>query len=333
MITAITGPTGFIGQHLVQRLLREDNTLRLLVRNTSCLDRLADLPVEISQTDLLDLASLKRALKGCNRLYHLAAYAKNWAPDRNTFFETNVRGFRNALEACLTAGIKRVVFVSSSVVNGPSHGQPVSESNARLDIPFFTEYEESKARSEAIIPEFLNRGLEVVIARPTRVYGPGLLSEANSVTRILQYYLRFRTCLVLGSGQQVGNYVYVDDVVEGLRLTMLQGRNGEAYLLGGENVSLAGFYNLLEEVSGRRALRIKIPVSLALATARLETWKAEKLQIYPLITEGWVRTFLQNWAVSHQKASQELSYQPRSLQEGLKLTCEWLGYTYQDSSG
>ncbi|MDD8031141.1 MAG: NAD-dependent epimerase/dehydratase family protein [Acidobacteriota bacterium] len=326
MPIGITGGTGFIGQRLVKRLLQEGQELRLLVRNSSCPGQLSNLPVEISRIDLQDLTSLERALNGCERLYHLAAYAKNWAPEKNTYFKINVRGFKNLLEACLMAGVQRVVYVSSSVVSGPSQEKPVSELNTRQGFPFLTEYEESKARSEEIIPDFLARGLEVITARPTRVYGPGLMSEANSVTRLIRYYLKFRTCLVLSSGQQVGNYVYVDDIVEGLKLLMSAGRNGEAYILGGENISLSGFYQTLREVSGRRALKIRIPVSLALAIARLETWKAQTLGRYPLITEGWVKTFLQNWAASHQKASRELGYQPRSLKEGLRLTCEWLGY-------
>ena len=326
MLIGITGGTGFIGQHLVKRLLLEGQKLRLLVRNSSCLHQLSDLPVEISQIDLQNPTSLEKALNGCIQLYHLAAYAKNWAPEKNTYFKINVKGFENLLEACLKAGVQRVVYVSSSVVSGPSQDQPVCELNSRQGLPFFTEYEESKARSEEIIPEFLARGLEVITSRPTRVYGPGLMSEANSVTRLIRYYFKFRAYLVLGSGQQVGNYVYVEDVVEGLKLLMSAARNGEAYILGGENISLLGFFQTLRKVSGQRALKIKIPVSLALAIARLETWKAEIFGRYPLITEGWVKTFLQNWAANHQKASQELGYQPRSLKEGLKLTCNWLGY-------
>ncbi|MGB9893851.1 MAG: NAD-dependent epimerase/dehydratase family protein [Candidatus Saccharicenans sp.] len=322
----MTGGTGFIGQNLVRNLLATGENVRLLVRDISALPPSMNSPLEIIQTNLLDQTSLTRALKGCSYLYHLASYARNWAFDKNIFFKINVEGLRNILEASLNAGLKRVVYVSSSVVSGPSSDRPVAEETIRGNIPFFTEYQESKAQSEKIIPEYLRRNLEVVIARPTRVFGPGRLSEANSVTKLIRFYLSYRVGLLLNQGQEIGNYVYVDDIVEGLKLIMARGRNGEAYILGGENISLSGFYDLLEAVSGLKALRIKIPASLALAIARLESLKARKFKIYPLITEGWVKTFLQNWAFSHEKASRELGYRPRNLKEGLKLTIDWLGW-------
>ena len=326
MITAITGGTGFIGQHLVRSLLNNGERLRLLVRTSSRRLEPGTFPVEIMEIDLLDATSLKKALTGCRRLYHLAARARNWSPDEKQFFKINVEGFRNVLEAALIAGLERVVYVSSSVVSGPSDSAPVTEDRNRDHIPCFTEYEASKARSEKIIPAYLQRGLEIVIARPTRVYGPGLMSEANSVTRLIKYYLRYRLCPVLGHGEQKGNYVYVADVVTGLKLLMSRGRPGEAYFLGDENVSLSCFYDLLAAVSGRRAIRMMIKPSFALTMARLESWKARRLGFYPLITEGWVRTFLQNWEVSTEKARRELGYRPRGLAAGLKSTCNWLGY-------
>lgn len=330
MRTAITGSTGFIGQHLVKSLINDGERLRLLLRKPVQKGWLTGLPLEIVRANLLKQTELNQALRGCHQLYHLAAHARNWSLDPRAFYRINVEGFRNILEASLAAGVRRVVFVSSSVVSGPSATGPVSEDRNRKHIPFFTEYEASKALAEQLVPEYLQRGLEITVARPTRVYGPGLLSESNSVTRLTKYYLKYRLCLVLNQGQEVGNYVFVEDVVAGLKLLMSGGRSGQAYFLGGENISLSGFYDLLEEITGRRALRLKISPTLALIVARLESWKARRLRIYPLITENWVRTFLQNWAVSVDRARQELGYRPRPLKEGLKITCRWLGYPVKE---
>jgi len=325
MSTGVTGGTGFIGQVLLSQLVEEGEKIRLLVRASSQVDDLTKFPLEIVRTDFDNADSLSVALSGCDQLYHLAAYARNWAPDKKTFFQANVEGLRNVLEASVKCGLKRVVYVSSSVSKGPSQEGLMSESTSRHNIPYLTEYEESKALSERIIPEYISRGLEIIVAKPTRVYGPGKLSEANSVTRMVRSYLKYRICLILNHGQEIGNYVYVNDVAEGLRLMMKKGRPGEDYILGGENISLSGFFDTLEAVSGRKALRLRIAVPLALSIARFETWKAKTLRIYPLITEGWVRTFLQNWAFSHEKAARELGYRPKNLTEGLKLTCRWLG--------
>lgn len=330
MTVAVTGGTGFIGQALVRKLVEDGEKVRLIARASSQVGYLARLPIEIIRAELGNVSSLRSALAGCQQLYHLAAYARNWASDRETFYRVNVEGLRNVLEASISCGLKRLVYVSSSVANGPSLNGPVSESNSRENIPYFTEYEESKALSEKIIPEYLDRGLEIVVAKPTRVYGPGKLTEANSVTRMIRTYLKYRVCLILNQGKETGNYVFVDDVVQGLKLMMEKGRPGEDYILGGENISLSGFFDALEEVSGRKALRIKISVPLAVTISRFESWKAKTLGFYPLITEGWVRTFLQDWSFSHEKATKELGYQPRSLKEGLRLTCEWLGYNSGD---
>ncbi len=326
MAVALTGGTGFIGQALVTRLVKEGLSVRLIVRRGSNNRLNKKLPVETFSADLNDVDSLKIALKGCQQVYHLAALAKNFDPEPENFYRVNVEGFRSLLEASLAVGLKRVVFVSSSVVKGPSRGEPVRESSRRPDVPFFTDYEKSKALADKIIDDYLDKGLEVMVARPTRVYGPGPLTEANSVTRLIKIFLQYRLCLILNQGQEIGNYVYVEDVAEGLQLIMKNGRSGEDYILGGENVSLNEFYDKLEEVSGRKAIRLKISVPLAMTVARLETAKARWLRFYPFITVSWVRTFLENWAFSHQKAKAELGYEPRSLREGLRLTCEWLGY-------
>ncbi|MDI6845387.1 MAG: NAD-dependent epimerase/dehydratase family protein [Candidatus Saccharicenans sp.] len=327
MITAITGGSGFIGRRLVESLLRDGEKVRLLLRNPESSKQAEDFPLEPVKADILRRDELRPALEGCDKLYHLAAYARNWAPDSQTFYRVNVEGFKNILEVSLAAGVKRLVFVSSAVVSGPSENQPVVEETRREHLPFLTDYEASKALAEKLVPEYINRGLEIVVARPTRVFGPGLLTEANSVTRLIKYYLRYRLCPVLGDGSQLGNYVFVDDVVNGLKLLMSRGQSGETYFLGGENVSLSGFYDLLEETTGRKAVRLKISPAAAFALARLESWKARFFGIYPLITEGWVKTFLLNWAVSIDKARRELGYSPRSLKEGLMLTCRWLGFS------
>lgn len=111
----------------------------------------------------------------------------------------------------------------------------------------------------------------MVIARPTRVYGPGQLTEANSVTRLITGFLKYRICLLLDQGREIGNYVYVDDVANGLELMMERGRPGEDYILGGENVSLYEFYRQLEESFGRKAFKLKIGSRLAMMVAKLET--------------------------------------------------------------
>ena len=130
--------------------------------------------------------------------------------------------------------------------------------------------------------------------------------------------------VVLAGVVNVGNYAFVDDLVRGHILAMEKGRVGERYILGGENVSLRRLFDLVDETTGKRHVRLGLPAWLAMAYGRLERTKARWFRRYPVITPGWVETFLQDWAYSSAKAERELGYIITPLQEGIGVTCEWL---------
>jgi farnesol dehydrogenase len=194
----------------------------------------------------------------------------------------------------------------------------------RITPRFFTEYEESKTIAERDALRAAADGLPVVVVNPTRVYGPGRLTEGNSVTVMIDLYDRGRFPALLAGGANVGNYALVDDLVSGHILAMERGRVGERYILGGENVSLRELFDLVDEVTETRHLRFSLPPRLAKAYGRLEEKKAEWFGVYPRITPGWVETFLQEWAYSSAKAERELGYTVTPLEEGIGLTCDWL---------
>jgi len=324
MAILVTGGTGFIGRLLVQKLVSRGEEIRLLVRPTSELAGLDDKRIQLCPGDVTDGESVRAAVAGCPRVFHLAAYARSWAKDSSRFSRVNVEGTKNILDACLEKRVERIVIASTSVTLGPSSDQRHNEAAERDETFFSTEYERSKYQAEKTALDYIPRGLSVVFVNPTRVYGPGKLTEANSVTKLIKIYLRLRACLILGKGREIGNYVLVDDVVSGLLLAMTRGRTGERYILGGENVSLSDFFGLLRKVSRKRGLRLFVPARLALAVGRFEEWKARHLGVHPLITREWVHNFLTDWAFSSQKAEAELGYHPTSLEEGLRLTLSWL---------
>ncbi len=320
----ITGATGFIGTRLVQELVGRGCSVRALTRPSSKTDGLDGQRVELRQGNILDPESLRRAMDGCEQVYHLAAYARNWAREREVFFQQNVNGTRQVLAAAQACRVKRLVITSTIVTLGPTAPGVVGDENmARSTLRFFTEYEESKTLAEQEVLRWAARGGPAVIVNPTRVYGPGKLTEGNSVTRMIDQYQRGRLPVLLNGGRNVGNYAFVDDLVRGCVLAMEKGRLGERYVLGGENVSLKGFFNLVDEVTGRRHRQISLPRWAALAFGRLEQFKAQWLGIYPQITPGWVETFLADWAYSSAKAERELGYTITPLREGIRATCEW----------
>ena len=321
----VTGATGFIGTALVAELVTRGNRVRALTRTASNREGLALEHVSLVEGDVLDPESLERGMAGCSAVIHLAGYARNWARDARVFFAHNVEGTRNVLAAARAAGAERVVVTSTVVTFGPTPpGIVGDETMPRGTTGFLTEYEESKTAAEREALRFATEGLPVVIVNPTRVYGPGKLTEGNSVSLMVDLYDRGKLPVLLDGGRSIGNYVLVDDVVRGHILAMEKGRIGERYILGGENASLKGFFEVVDDVSGKKHRQVSLPRPVALAYAHLEQRRAQWFGAYPRITPGWVETFLRDWAYSCAKAERELGYTRTPLREGIRRTYEWL---------
>jgi farnesol dehydrogenase len=164
----------------------------------------------------------------------------------------------------------------------------------------------------------------LVIVNPGRGFGPGHLTEGNSLTKVIDLYDRGKMPFLLGGGRNVGNWVLVDDVVQGLISAMDHGRSGEKYLLGGENLSLKQFLQLVDQASGKRHVQITIRRPASMTYAWLHKQRAAWLGIYPQITPDWVRVFLTEWAYSSEKAQRHLGYQITPLNVAVRRTYEWL---------
>lgn len=323
MATLITGATGFIGRSLAATLANRGEELRLLCRPTADTIGLEARGVTVCRGDIGDRPSIRAAIAGCDSVYHLAACAKSWVRDENQFVRNNIEGVRNILEAALVHGVRRVVAVSSSVSYGPSNGTPTDEEAERSRGPF-TLYERTKLMGDACADQAFRRGLDLVVVHPTRVFGPGVLTESNSTTRMFLLYLRGRWHWLPGSGAAIGNYAFIDDVVDGLILAMEQGRAGEHYIIGGANVSYRELFDRIARLACCRRVLIPIHRSVAMTLATIEVCRARLTRHHPLITPGWVRTFLADWAYSSAKAIRELGYRPTPLDEALARTIDWI---------
>jgi nucleoside-diphosphate-sugar epimerase len=129
---------------------------------------------------------------------------------------------------------------------------------------------------------------------------------------------------VLMGGGKVGNWVYVHDVAAGIIGAMQHGRAGEKYLLGGENLSLKQFLQIVDRITGRRHFQITIRRPAAMIYAGFQQWRANWFGVYPQITPAWVRVFLADWAYSSAKAQRELGYKITPMEDAVRKTYEWL---------
>jgi len=330
----VTGGTGFIGSRLVSDLLRQGQRVKALSRRAQLnfapgvgreLTPAELALLEIVPGDITDPDSVRRGMSGCTHVFHLAGYAKNYAPRRQTYWDINVAGLRNVLTAAREQNVQRVVWTSTMLTFGPTPiGTVAVEATPRSRPDCLTDYEASKVDAERLAAQFSAEGQDIVTVNPGRVYGPGHLTEGNALALLIDQYDRGRAPILLNLGRNVGNYVYVEDVVQGHLLAMQRGRAGEKYLLGGQNISLKEFFRAIDQISGKRHWQLPVFRFSALLFAYGHLACAKLFKIHPQITPPWVRTFLLDWAYSSAKAERELGYQITPLEDGLKITYEWL---------
>lgn len=333
----VTGASGYIGSKLVEILLERGDFVRGLSRRTRPeippgYEKSANLlwnhpHFEYLPGDVTDIEAIRNGMRGCDHVFHMAAYAKNWARDVSIYERVNIEGMRNVFQVALEQKVKRIVWTSSIVTFGPSRpGEIRNESTfPRATESFATDYERTKTLAEIeALSWAAEKNLPLVIVNPTRVYGPGQFSEGNAMAELIADYTSGKAPFLPNRGVNIGNYAFVDDVAFGHLLAMEHGRIAERYILGGENVTLRELYEHVDFVSGKKHLKIPLLKFGPFVFSYMQYYRARIFGVYPRITPGWIRTFVDDWAFSCEKAKTELGYAPRPLREGLDITWKWL---------
>jgi farnesol dehydrogenase len=244
-------------------------------------------------------------------------------PEREVFDAVNVGGLKNALAAAQAAGA-RLLYTSSFIALGPTGAQPADESLARDGRGYRNDYERTKAIADGIAREAAAGGADVVILYPGVVYGPGDLTDGNLVVKMAADHMAGRFPGIVGPGDRVWSYAYVDDVAAGHAAALEKGGAGSRYILAGENVSMNGFFETLAAVAGTPPPRRHIPYAGAAALGyALYLW-AELTGLPPQLTHEVVGVFREHWSYSSARAERELGYRPTPLAEGLRRTVAWL---------
>jgi nucleoside-diphosphate-sugar epimerase len=313
----ITGATGFIGRNVAAQLIEEGEIVRALVRDPENLVPFIRKHAEIVVGDMGQGECAERAMRNVDTVLHLAALARAWGPAEE-FWSVNVRSVGCLLRAAHEAGAN--TFVHTSTVLGLPPYLPAEVSGDALRL---TAYEETKRAAEDVLRAYSGSGMSIVIVRPTRVYGPGPLSDANGVTKLVDLFLRGRFRLRISDGDVKANYVHVADVADGIIRAGRCGHPGGDYLLGGDNVSLRGLLEMVARLAGVRRRVFALPATAAMAVGRAgEIWGA--LGGSPSLTRRWIRVFLEDRRADSSRARNELGYAPRALETGLRETIAWL---------
>jgi nucleoside-diphosphate-sugar epimerase len=319
----ITGATGYIGHKLALEAARRNYTVHILVRDLYSSYLPSHPNIITFKGDVTDKASVIAAMNGCEKVMHAAAIAKLNTKNRTHFYNVNVEGTRNMLEAALHLGVKKFVFTSSCAVLGPSGKYPMREQDPRT-IAFENDYEISKYWAEELVKEYGHKGLFAVIVNAPRVYGPGLDVNGNAINGLLKTILSLRVGFVPYCNQVVGNYAFVDDVVNGHFLAMDKGLGGEKYIIGGENLSYQSFFYTIKEKAGKKIYLLPVPKFI------LKTW-AFIYQMFCLLigkethlSPQVVDRLSENRALSCEKAIRQLGYSITPFAEGIKKTIHHL---------
>jgi nucleoside-diphosphate-sugar epimerase len=332
-VVLVTGAAGFIGGHLAERLAADGYKVRCLVKPDSDKKQLDQSGVEVVVGDLREPASLRSAVKGVDRVYHLAALARLYAwlkPEDYTVI--NSTGTRNLLEAAHLAGVKRFVHVSTFDAVGPSRdGTPVTEDTPCQPV---NDYGRSKLEGERAVREYSAKGLPCVIVRPPAVYGPRSTLHCARLFRPVSkgWYPLF------GDGNTLMELNYVGNQVEGIMLAGEKDRAvGNAYFISDErSYTINEVLHAVAKAVGREDLQIvRIPAAAGLAIGAAVEAVGKVVPIWPFrVPETGRPAFSRNtvrwttnstWFCSCEKAKRELGYRPSySLEEGTKLTAAWL---------
>ncbi len=319
-MVVVTGAPGHLGNNLVRALLRGGARVRGMALPGENLVSLEGLNVEVVEGDVRDISFLCRAFEGAETVYHLASVISLTPGHRNLLEEVNVRGTRNVAEACLKAGVRRLVYTSSiHALVEPPRGTVIDESTPCDPARIPTEYGRSKAKATLEVLEATSKGLDAVVVLPTGVIGPYDFRPSEAGQFILDF-ARGKVPVRLEGGF---DFVDVRDAAQGLILAAERGRTGEKYILAGEWISVDQVMEELSRATGVPMPRLRLGAGVASTLASLATLYGRITGKKPLITRESVDILKSNSLVSSEKAERELGYSPRPIRDTIRDTVEW----------
>lgn len=313
----VTGGTGFLGRNVVSGLVERGDTVALLVRPNEQVSGLGP-AVELFRGDVLDVASIEAAAKGCSAVIHCAGKVSRDPADAEIMQRVHVDGTKNVLDACRRVGVTRAVVASTSgtvAISDDPKKIPNEDSATPMNLVARFPYYRTKLFAEmAALERNDPPAFEVVVVCPSLLLGPGDL--LGSSTGDVADFIEGRLLAIPGGGL---SFVDARDAAAALVLALEKGRPGERYLVAAQNLTMAAFTSKLERITGIAAPAMKLPRSTALAAlgVALDKALADRLKTKPRMDKASAEMAQYFWYVDARKAKDELGWEPRDPQDTL----------------
>jgi dihydroflavonol-4-reductase len=306
MKVLVTGATGFLGSWLVRELLEAGHTPRALVRRTSRLDNLTELfsrGAERAEGDVLDAASVRGALSGCDAVIHTAGIPHFSPDDVPNMMRVNVEGVTTVLGEAQRAGVERAVLTSSVAAMGGGVVPRVADESTPSNVEQLgLHYSLSKYQGEQAAMRLCAAGLPLVTLRPAVILGPGDIYRSSTSTILA--LVRRKLPVIVEGGASFGD---VREIARAHVAALTRGRIGEAYIVGGHNLRISELAARVAEISGVPAPRC-LPYALALPLVTAAELSLRALGRHPDMSRQLLQASrLYTW-VSSEKAAAELGY-------------------------
>lgn len=320
MNVLVTGATGFTGSSLAARLAQEGHRVNALCRPGSNIEPLRDMGAKIIEGDITDAGAVDRAVRGMEKVFHVAAVFRTAGHTDDYYRAVNRDGTANVLEAARRHGCERVVHCSTGGVHG--HIEPeIAPADETTRFNPGDIYQVTKLEGELLAHDAIAAGQPVTIFRPAGIYGPGDL-------RLLKLFrmIQKRHFIMFGRGEVNFGLVYIDDLVEGILLCgELDEALGETFILSGpESLPLKEMVATIAEALKVDPPRLRLPVWPLLAAAAVCENVCVRMGIEPPLHRRRAHLFVNNREFTHAKATRLLGYMPKvHAEEGLRRTAAW----------
>jgi len=317
----VTGATGFVGSHVARALAEQGADLRLLVRPSSRTNNIADLRAEVAMGDLCEPESLRKAMRGCDVVFHVAADYRIWVRDPDQMYKANVEGTRAVIDAAQACGVRRVVYCSSVATMGfTQSGEIVDEDTSVSLKDMVGHYKRSKFMAEQIALEAGRKGANVVVVNPTTPIGERDI-KPTPTGRIIVDFLNRKFPAYVDTGLNLAD---VKEVARGHLLAMEKARPGERYILGGENLTLKQILDKLAALTRLPSPTMKVPHAVAMGFAAFDQLFTGIIRgKEPRATIDAVKMGRKKMFASSAKAERELGYRIVPVQDALRRAVEW----------